>query len=124
LSGRQEHSSRVTSPDSQETVRGVQVQLFRSATVVVRSDGGTQILCDLWLTNGAYIGSWHHWPRLEGDEFESVPAKQWDAVYISHLHPDHFDRRFVADLGRRQPHCRVVIPAFGSANDAIRALKA
>lgn len=92
----------------------MQVQLFRSATVGIRSDGGTQILCDPWLTDGAYIGSWHHWPRLEGDEFESVLARQWDAVYISHLHPDHFDRRFLAALGRRQPNCRVVIPAFAT----------
>lgn len=39
-------------------------------------------------------------------------GRPWDAVYVSHLHADHFDRKFLAALARRQPECTVVIPHF------------
>lgn len=52
---------------------------------------GTQILCDPWLIDGVFDGSWCHFPKLK-TTFSDV--KNIDALYISHLHPDHFDERF------------------------------
>ncbi len=51
---------------------------------------GTEILCDPWLVDGVFDGSWCHFPRLKTtiDDVRKV-----DAIYISHLHPDHFDER-------------------------------
>lgn len=96
----------------------MKVEWFRSATVGLRSDSGTAILCDPWLTDGAFLGSWFHFPPLEGHEFEEVLSRKWDAIYISHLHADHFDRKFMSAVSRAQPWCNVIIPAF--AHDWLR----
>lgn len=93
----------------------MRVRWFRSATVGVESRSGTKILCDPWFTDGAFVGSWFHWPPLEGFEYAEALDIPWDAVYISHLHPDHFDRRFVAALARRQPACVALVPHFASS---------
>jgi UDP-MurNAc hydroxylase len=90
----------------------MKLEWFRSATVSLTSASGTSVLCDPWITDGAFIGSWHHWPPLEGFEFEELAARRWDYVYISHLHADHFDRRLVAEIARRQPNARAVIADF------------
>jgi len=56
---------------------------------------GTKILCDPWLMDGVFEGSWCHFEKLKttvGD------VSNVDAIYISHLHPDHFDEReFIFD---------------------------
>ena len=50
--------------------------------------GGTRILMDPWLTDGAYHGAWWHFPPLVlGIRDLPVP----DYIYISHEHADHFD---------------------------------
>jgi UDP-MurNAc hydroxylase len=96
----------------------MKVQWFRSATVGISAQDGSTILCDPWITDGAFLGSWFHFPQLEGFEFNHLLLKKWDAVYISHLHADHFDRKFVSALARAQPNCMVIIPAF--AHDWLR----
>ena len=53
-------------------VLDMKVQWYRSATVGIYSQAGTSILCDPWITDGAFIGSWFHWPPLEGFEFEDT----------------------------------------------------
>jgi UDP-MurNAc hydroxylase len=90
----------------------MKVQWFRSATVGIYSKSGTSILCDPWITDGAFIGSWFHWPPLEGFEFSELVAKNWDALYISHFHADHFDRKLVAKIARSNPNTKVLIPFF------------
>jgi UDP-MurNAc hydroxylase len=52
---------------------------------------GTKILCDPWLVDGVFEGSWCHFPKIMTtvDDVKNV-----DAIYISHLHPDHFDERY------------------------------
>lgn len=49
---------------------------------------GFKLLCDPWLTDGAFEGSWYHYPPLV-TTFDQV--KDVDALYVSHLHPDHYD---------------------------------
>lgn len=90
----------------------MQVEWFRSATVGLYSKAGYAILSDPWLTDGAFIGSWYHFPRLEGHEFDEVSGRQWDAIYVSHLHADHFDRKFMSRIARTQPWCKVIVPSF------------
>jgi UDP-MurNAc hydroxylase len=51
---------------------------------------GTKILCDPWLVDGVFDGSWCHFPKLTTSVND---VKNIDAIYISHLHPDHFDER-------------------------------
>ncbi|MWV65396.1 MBL fold metallo-hydrolase [Halorubrum sp. JWXQ-INN 858] len=60
---------------------------YLSSAAVLIEDDRTSILCDPWLLDGAYYGSWAHYPPLEPDpeDFNDV-----DYIYISHIHPDHF----------------------------------
>lgn len=90
----------------------MRLEWFRSATVGFTSPAGVTVLCDPWITDGAFIGSWFHWPPLEGFEFDELVARRWDFVYISHLHADHFDRRLVAEIARRQPSSKAIVADF------------
>jgi UDP-MurNAc hydroxylase len=50
---------------------------------------GYRLLTDPWLSNGAFEGSWYHQTGrvdLSNRDIFSV-----DSLYISHIHPDHFD---------------------------------
>ncbi|MFW5939460.1 MAG: MBL fold metallo-hydrolase [Halolamina sp.] len=53
---------------------------------VVVEDGDTSVLCDPWLLDGAFDGSWSHALPLEFDPGEYADV---DYVYLSHLPPDH-----------------------------------
>lgn len=90
----------------------MKIRWYRSATVGIFSDDeSTSILCDPWITDGAFIGSWYHWPPLEGNkEFESLLSVKWSAIYISHLHADHFDRKWISKYFRQNPETLVLIP--------------
>ncbi len=65
----------------------MQVTYLSSAAIQVETDDA-KLLCDPWLVDGAFYGSWCHYPPLdaEPEEFDDV-----DGIYISHIHPDHFD---------------------------------
>lgn len=92
--------------------KNLKIDWYRSATVGIHSAAGNSILCDPWITDGAFLGSWYHFPPLQGHEFDELLSRKWDAIYISHLHADHFDRKFVSALARAQPNCTVIIPDF------------
>lgn len=49
---------------------------------------GYEILADPWLTDGAFEGSWFHYPPLKTEPDDLIDV---DALYISHIHPDHYD---------------------------------
>ncbi len=61
---------------------------LKSSSVVVE-DGDTSVLCDPWLLDGAFYGSWAHYPPLE---FEPEDYNDVDYIYVSHIHPDHFHK--------------------------------
>ncbi len=64
----------------------MKVRYLGSAAILVE-DSGSTVLCDPWLVDGAYYGSWCHYPPrpFEPEDFNDV-----DYIYISHIHPDHF----------------------------------
>ena len=64
----------------------MQVTYLESAAILLENDD-VQILCDPWLVDGAYYGSWAHYPE---PEFEPEDFDDVDYIYISHIHPDHF----------------------------------
>lgn len=66
----------------------MQLRYLKSSSVVVE-DGDTSVLCDPWLLDGAFYGSWAHYPPLE---FEPEDYDHVDYIYVSHIHPDHFHR--------------------------------
>jgi UDP-MurNAc hydroxylase len=75
----------------------MKITKYGSATVLIET-GGVSILCDPWLTDGAYFGSWCNFPPINLDEcdFSNV-----DFVYISHIHPDHFDPKTMALVNKK-----------------------
>ena len=70
-----------------------------SATVTVQTKD-IKILCDPWLTDGAYYGSWCNFPPIN---LESCNFADIDYVYISHIHPDHFDPKTMDLVDRSVP---------------------
>ena len=51
---------------------------------------GTKILCDPWVVNKIFDGSWYNFPPLK-TKVENL--QEVDAIYLSHIHPDHYDER-------------------------------
>lgn len=62
-----------------------------NACSLIEADG-FRILTDPWLSEGVFEGSWYHYPPLSKGPKELISAlPPIDALYISHLHPDHCD---------------------------------
>jgi UDP-MurNAc hydroxylase len=61
---------------------------------------GFKMLCDPWLHDGAFEGSWHLYPpmKTKPEDFQDV-----DCLYVSHLHPDHFDAETLRKLNKQMP---------------------
>lgn len=78
-------------PQPRHTSQGIEITYIYSACVVIRTPT-TSILCDPWLTDGAYDGSWFHFPEIH-NPIETIGDV--DFVYISHIHPDHYDPVFL-----------------------------
>ena len=77
----------------------MKVTFHQSACVLIEGNG-VKILNDPWLVDGAYIGSWHIYPPYEfrPSEFDDV-----DYIYISHIHPDHFNEKTLVHLKKEIP---------------------
>lgn len=78
----------------------MRVKYITNAAVEIEHNG-FRVLCDPWFTDGAYYGSWFHWPVLPSDIIERY--KDVDAIYISHVHPDHFDPATLAQFSKDIP---------------------
>ena len=65
-------------------------EFIGNACGIFIGNNGTKIICDPWIVDGVFDGSWFHYPPLK-TIFDDI--KNVDAIYISHLHPDHFDER-------------------------------
>ena len=86
----------------------LKVYYYYSACIGIRSLR-TSILCDPWFTDGAYDGSWYQYPKLEN------PLKaigRYDYIYVSHIHPDHFDPDFLKLYLKEYPEAKVIVANF------------
>lgn len=66
-------------------------EFIGNACGIFHGSKGTKVLCDPWIVNGVFEGSWFHYPPLKTkiSDLQNV-----DAIYVSHIHPDHFDDRY------------------------------
>ncbi len=66
-------------------------EFIANACGIFHGDDGTRLLCDPWIVNGVFDGSWCHYPPLKTtlDDLQDV-----DGIYVSHIHPDHYDDRY------------------------------
>lgn len=77
----------------------MKLRFVQSATVEIEA-GGCRVLCDPWLTDGAFYGSWCHFPPLQ---FQPEDFAGVDHLYLSHIHPDHADPATLERLPRHLP---------------------
>lgn len=77
----------------------MKLTFYANACAVLEQDG-FRLLSDPWLTDGVFEGSWCHFPPLKTRPAELAGA---DAVYISHLHEDHFDHEVLKTFRRDMP---------------------
>ena len=70
-----------------------------SATVIIKTKK-VKILCDPWLTDGAYYGSWCNFPPID---LKKCDLNNIDFIYVSHIHPDHFDTKTMQYLDNSIP---------------------
>jgi|SRR5438309_1021391 len=71
----------------------MQITFLGQAGLFVETRYGS-ILCDPWF-NPAFFASWFPFPSNEGIDREMIGHP--DYLYVSHLHHDHFDPRFLAE---------------------------
>ncbi len=69
----------------------IKVRYIYSACIVTETPD-VKILHDPWFTEGIYDGSWFHFPTVD-NPIESIGDV--DVIYISHIHPDHYDPNFL-----------------------------
>ena len=90
----------------------MKITWYNNACVRISSTSGANILCDPWVNPGAFLGSWFQWPPLPEHFEETLLSEQCDGIYISHLHPDHYDPKFLAKYTKRNPNVPVYIAEF------------
>jgi UDP-MurNAc hydroxylase len=67
---------------------------------------GFRLLSDPWLIDGVFEGSWCHCPPVQTRPEELVDV---DAIYLSHIHPDHYDPRSMAVFDRNK---LIIVPTL------------
>ena len=77
----------------------MKLKFLTSASVLI-SHNDVNILCDPWLVDGEYYGSWNHYPKCNftPEDFNFV-----DYIYISHIHPDHFSKKTLSKIDKKIP---------------------
>jgi len=95
-----------------------QVEMIGHASLRVQAQGAT-LLTDPWYVDPIGCNTVFHFPPLVHD-VERLAAET-DAIYISHIHPDHFDPRTLAQFPKTTP---IYIGRYASSRyaDAVRAL--
>ena len=82
------------------------VKYIYSACIQIETKD-VRILCDPWFSEGIYDGSWYHFPKIS-DPFKLIDKP--DIIYISHIHPDHYDPDFLKKLFNKFGPIKVIIP--------------
>ena len=83
----------------------MRIRYIYSACVVLETSD-VSILCDPWFTQGAYDGSWYQYPPIDDPVATIGPV---DVIYVSHIHPDHYDPVFLHRYLAAYPKSRLII---------------
>lgn len=95
----------------------MRVQSLYNAGLLIEADD-VRLLCDPWFTDGAYQGAWAIWPRPLENTVEDIGKV--NAIYISHVHPDHYDKTFLRQYLQRWGETPIIC-GLQSLTDALRA---
>lgn len=70
------------------------------------------ILCDPWkFENPAFFGTWSVYPKNDSVDWERIIQKT-DIVFVTHVHRDHFDSKFLTELLNKNKDVKVLVPDF------------
>ena len=83
--------TKVNTSNQVSKIKSISVRYIYSACVVTTTPD-VSILHDPWFTEGIYDGSWFHYPKVS-DPLSSIGNV--DLIYVSHIHPDHYDSAFL-----------------------------
>ncbi len=87
----------------------LELTYYYSACVGIKSKD-VSILCDPWFSQGVFDGSWYHYPIFSKDPLDIIG--QYDYVWISHIHPDHYDPHFLARYLEKYKNSKIIISDF------------
>lgn len=85
----------------------MKIKYYYSACIQITTSDKIKILCDPWFTPGAYMGSWHQFPLVK-DPIKMIENP--DLIYISHIHPDHYDPIFLKKIFKKFGKKKILIP--------------
>ena len=100
-------------------IEAITVRYIYSACIKTTTPNAI-IVHDPWFSEGIYDGSWFHFPKVS-DPFTSVG--DCDLIYISHIHPDHYDGDFLKSYFAKYGKKKVII-ANHTPNHLYRKMKA
>lgn len=80
----------------------MQLTFLRGACVIIEANN-YRILCDPWLEDGCYYGAWAHFPPFPQSDYRVYGLDNIDLIYVSHIHPDHFDVATMRQFKRKPP---------------------
>ena len=83
----------------------IKVRYLYSACIVTTTPD-VSILHDPWFTQGVYDGSWYHFPRVRRPLNKIGDV---DLIFISHIHPDHYDPQFLRKYFERFGEKKILI---------------
>ena len=88
------------------------VKYVYSACIIIETDD-CRILCDPWFTDGIYDGAWYQHPKLV-DPISTIGDV--DFIYVSHIHPDHYDPIFLKKYFKFFGKKKIFIPNYKENN--------
>jgi len=83
-----------------------------SACIKIITDD-VKILCDPWFSQNAYSGTWTQFPEVQNlKKF----IGDFDIIYISHIHPDHYCKDTLKKLFKEFGNKKILIADWGESN--------
>ena len=83
----------------------IKIKYIYSACIIIETED-CKILCDPWFTEGVYDGSWFHFPKID-DPLKLIG--EVDFIYVSHIHPDHYDPDFIKEYFNKFGERKILI---------------
>jgi UDP-MurNAc hydroxylase len=71
----------------------IYIKYIYSSCIITKTPD-ISILHDPWFTEGIYDGSWYQFPKVQ-NPIKSIGNV--DCIFISHIHPDHYDSNFLIE---------------------------
>ena len=87
----------------------MKITKIASSTIIINLDD-LKIVCDPWIENGEYYGSWFLEEKIDKKKsYELINKCQY--LYISHIHPDHMSKKTLKNIKK---DIKILIHKFSS----------